>query len=218
MSRTITETRMLPYIFTAEEHLENSAEMARLYDQLSELEATHKQIKTSLKEEADAVLANLGRVVRFVRDKRDHRKTECRWIFDCPAIGQKTLRRNDTDADVEVRRMEDHEKQESLNLVPTTEDLPLEDGPYREGVNITLTGPDGQVAFEGTGKEFKAAVEQLKGEPKKYPDAPADFHGSLEEWHAHCDKMDKIASDAKKQPPAMPETAKAEKRTPKFGK
>lgn len=123
--KVITETRMLPYNFTAEEHLENSAEMARLYDQLSELEATHKQIKTSLKEEADALLANLGRIARFVRDKRDYRKTACRWIMDCPEVGRKTLRREDTDTDIEVTRMEEHEKQESLNLQPTTDDLPL---------------------------------------------------------------------------------------------
>ena len=210
MSRTITETRMLPYIFTAEEHLENSAEMARLYDQLSELEATHKQIKTSLKEEADALAANLGRVVRFVRDKRDYRKAECRWIFDCPTVGQKTLRRNDTDADVEVRRMEDFEKQETLNLQPTTEDLPL--------TNVVMMPVDPTATALDAASKVAADVNAALDKPKKYPDAPADFHGSLEEWHQHIDQMDKIAADAKKQPPAMPETAKAEKRTPKFGK
>lgn len=124
--KIITETRMLPYVFTPEEHLENSAEMARLFDQVSELEATHKQIKTSLKEEADALAASLGRVVRFVRDKRDFRKTPCRWIMDCPDLGRKTLRRDDTDADVEVLRMEDHEKQETLNLQPVNAELTLE--------------------------------------------------------------------------------------------
>lgn len=127
MSRQTTETRMLRYNFTPEEHLENTAEMARLYDQLEELDASHRQIKASLKEEAEALAANLGRHVRLVRDKCDHRKIECRWIYDAPANGQKTLRRNDTEVDVEVRKMEDYEKQESLNLVPTTEDLPLVD-------------------------------------------------------------------------------------------
>jgi len=123
--KTITETRMLPYIFTADEHLQNAAEMARLADQVSELASTHKQIKSSLKEELETLNASLQRMVRFVRDKRDFRKTECRWIMDCPAVGQKTLRRNDTDIDVEVRRMEEHEKQESLNLQPVTEELPF---------------------------------------------------------------------------------------------
>lgn len=125
MSRTINETRMLRYNFTAEEHLKNCDEAARLYDELSELEASHKSIKASLKEQEETKTAELARLMRLTRDKYDHRKIECRWIYDCPAVGQKTLRRNDTDADVEVRRMEDFEKQESLNLQPVTEALPL---------------------------------------------------------------------------------------------
>ena len=157
-NRTITETRMLRYNFTPDEHLANAAEMARLADKLSQIESDHKEIKAQLKSDKEAVLADMGRHVRLVRDKSDHRKIECRWIYDCPAVGQKTLRRNDTDTDVEVRRMEDHEKQESLNLQPVTEDLPLEE----------------------------AAADPAP--TKAYPDPPADFHGSLEElWHARCD-------------------------------
>lgn len=220
MSRTITETRMLRYNFTPDEHLANSAEMARLYDNLSELEETHKSIKASLKEQEVAATSELSRIVRLVREKCDHRKTECRWIYDVPTVGQKTLRRNDTDADVETRRMEDFEKQESLNLVPVTEELPLME--VTVGVVPRQEGQGNMLEFERSGVALAAAsqvaadVNAALDKPKAYPDAPADFHGSLEEWHAQCDTMDKIASDAKQ--PAMPETAKAEKRTPRFGK
>jgi hypothetical protein len=192
--KTITETRMLPYIFTPEEHLENSAEMARLYDQLEELDATHRQIKASLKEELEALSANLGRVVRLVRDKRDYRKTECRWIFDCPAVGQKTLRRNDTDIDVEVRRMEEHEKQESLNLQPVTEDLPLV-----------------EVINQGLNPEWDGSMPK----PEPGPLGPC-VHERLNEDGVcrSCGQDVRTGHPAEpmsiKPPPAMPETAKAE--------
>lgn len=137
MTRATTEKRMLRYNFTPDEHLANSAEMARLFGKLEEMEENHKSIKASLKEQEKTTAAELSRVVRLVRDKCDHRETECRWIYDAPAVGQKTLRRNDTDVDVEVRAMADHEKQESLNLQPRTEDLPL-DAPPAEAVVLII--------------------------------------------------------------------------------
>lgn len=182
MSRTINETRMLRYNFTAEEHLQNCDEAARLYDELSEMEASHRSIKASLKEQEKTKTSELARLMRLTRDKYDHRKIECRWIYDCPNVGQKTLRRNDTNADVEVRLMEDFEKQESLNLQPVTEALPL------------------IAVLESTSKGVADYIEKNGGLPseviaaaKAYPAPPADFHGMK-----------------KATPPAMPETTKAE--------
>jgi hypothetical protein len=117
MPETI-ERRMLRYDFSVKEHEANCAEMARLLGERDEMEITHKQIKTGLKEQAEALEANLSRHGRFVRDKCDHRDTECRWMMNTPKVGEKTLVRTDTGELVEERRMEDWERQESLKLDP----------------------------------------------------------------------------------------------------
>ena len=117
-----TEKRMLRYNFTPEEHLANCDDLARLFDQQTELESSHRSIKAQLKEAEEEINARLGRHVRFVRDKYDHRPIECTWLLDNPSPGRKSLVRLDTNDTVEIRVMEDWEKQQTLNFREEVED------------------------------------------------------------------------------------------------
>lgn len=122
-----TERRMLRYNFTPDEHLANCAEMARLYDAASEMEANHKSIKAKLKEDEENTTAQIGRACRFVRDQHDFREIECKWEYNVPGEGQKSCIRLDTGITVEVRAMQEWEKQETLKFEEDKQEgLPLE--------------------------------------------------------------------------------------------
>lgn len=114
--KLITETRSLKYQFTREEHEANSQEMARLLGAREEMEKTHKLVKSGLAEQEKQTDTDLARHGRYVRDKFDHRIIVCQWLLNNPTPGQKSLVRTDTNDTVEVRRMEDHERQESLKF------------------------------------------------------------------------------------------------------
>lgn len=167
-----TERRMLRYNFTPDEHLANCAEMARLIDSASELEASHKQIKAQLKEDAESVTANIGRFCRYVRDKADHRETECHWVFDTPGVGQKTLTRDDSGDVVEVRAMTDYEKQGTLKFVDENQEvLPLADAPATVTVEVPALNGGGSgstelpaEATEGPGLTHAEKVKQRRAE------------------------------------------------------
>lgn len=111
-----TETRMLKYTFTREEHLANAQEMARLLGESAEIETEHKQVKAALKEREESVTAKLAKYGRFVRDGCDHRAIECVWVMDTPAEGQKSLCRKDTMETVDIFRMTDEDRQRALKF------------------------------------------------------------------------------------------------------
>lgn len=71
----MTETRMLRYNFTPEEHLAN-CELARLFDMQSEVDSRNKSIEAQLKEDEESAAAEVGRHVRFVRDMEDFEKQQ----------------------------------------------------------------------------------------------------------------------------------------------
>ena len=79
MNKVITETRMLPYNFTELEQRSNANELARLCDRSTELEATHKEIKTQLKQEADGVAAQIA--------KAGHRQLHTQLVTGIQPIG-----------------------------------------------------------------------------------------------------------------------------------
>lgn len=177
-----TERRMLRYNFTPDEHLANCAEMARLIDSASELEASHKQIKAQLKEDAESVTANIGRFCRYVRDKADHRETECRWELDKPGEGHKRLLRIDTGDTVEIRAMTDLDKQGALKFTDENQDeLPLTDavvdaieklrpeaGSSIESVTISAGGESVTLhQAEGPGLTHAEKVKQRRDESAK---------------------------------------------------
>lgn len=114
--KIITETRSLKCMFSREEHEANSSEMARLLGAKDEMEETHKIVKSGLNEQMKQVEADLSRHGRYVRDKFDHRIVTCQWLMNNPVPGRKSLVRTDTMDTVEERKMEDHERQESLKF------------------------------------------------------------------------------------------------------
>ncbi len=124
----LTETRSLKHVFSAEDHLKNCDEMARLMDSQGAMEQTHKEIKAGLKQEEEALASNVGRYLGFVRDKYEYRKTPCKWFWDTPTPGIKTLYRIDTWESVDVRPMEDYERQQLLKF--------MEENPQSEPVAV----------------------------------------------------------------------------------
>lgn len=113
----LTETRSLKHVFTAEDHLKNCDEMARLMDAQIQMELTHKEIKSGLKQEEESLSSNIGKYVGFIRDKYEYRKTPCRWTWDMPHSGMKSLYRIDTWELVDVKGMEDYERQQLLKFM-----------------------------------------------------------------------------------------------------
>ena len=101
----------------------------------------NSQIKNSLKEQELAIEADLSRHGRYVRDKCDHREIECSWMMDFPLIGQKTLVRADNSRDVETRRMEDFEKQRSLDLRAATDKTDAPDPAPAETASAPAESP-----------------------------------------------------------------------------
>lgn len=113
----LTETRSLKHVFTAEDHLKNCDEVARLMDAQVQMELTHKEIKAGLKQEEEALSSNISKYVGFIRDKYEYRKTPCRWTWDMPHSGMKSLYRIDTWELVDVKGMEDYERQQLLKFM-----------------------------------------------------------------------------------------------------
>lgn len=159
----LTETRSLKHVFTAEDHLKNCDEMARLMDAQVQMELTHKEIKAGLKQEEEALSSNISKYVGFIRDKYEYRKTPCRWTWDMPHSGMKSLYRIDTWELVDVKGMEDYERQQLLKFmeqesqqepanvaveddppaVPVVEETPeAESLPVSEGMFAPGTPPD----------------------------------------------------------------------------
>ena len=163
-----TERRMLRYNFTPEEHLANCAEMARLYDAASELEATHKQVKAKLKEDAENISASIQRVCRYVRDMCDHRETDCRWVLNDPKEGQKSCYRADTEVLVEVKGMESWEKQDTLKFEDKQEDLPM-DPPLATDAEVAAAVATAEPVAEGPAPTHaeKLAARKEETERKK---------------------------------------------------
>lgn len=127
----LTETRSLKHVFSMEDHLKNCDEMARLMDAQSQMEITHKEIKSGLKQEEDTLASNIGKYVGFIRDKYEYRKTPCRWSWDTPHSGMKSLYRIDTWELVDVKGMEDYERQQVLKFMEENPpvNVPVEEDP-----------------------------------------------------------------------------------------
>ena len=116
MRRETTTIEKLRYRFTPEEHLQNAQFLAEKLDQVSEMKADHDAVKADLKEQEKKVEAEIGRFTRLVRDQFEMRDVQCRWDFGRPSNNQKTLIRLDTNDDVRVEILLDHERQEMLKL------------------------------------------------------------------------------------------------------
>lgn len=116
MRRQETINEQLRYKFTPTEHLENCEQLAAKLDYQSELEVDNKAIKTNLKEREDKAAAEIGKLTRLVRDKFELRDIQCRWQFGHPSSDQKMLIRLDTNEEVRLERLLDHERQEMLKL------------------------------------------------------------------------------------------------------
>lgn len=118
MKREIITTEQLRYRFTPEEHRQNTDELVSKLGQRSEMEDTHKAVKANLKEQVERIESEIGRLVRLSRDGYDIRDVRCRWEYNHPGVGQKTLMRLDSVPPTEVRTemMLEHERQESLKF------------------------------------------------------------------------------------------------------
>lgn len=136
----LTETRSLKHVFTAEDHLKNCDEVARLMDAQVQMEMTHREIKAGLKQEEEALSSNISKYVGFIRDKYEYRKTPCRWTWDMPHSGMKSLYRIDTWELVDVKGMENYERQQLLKFMEQQQDDPPTD-PVAEEVQSEVT-PD----------------------------------------------------------------------------
>ncbi len=114
--RQETVTEQLRHNFSTSEKESNNEAFFAKYRYRSELEDTHKAIKSKLKEEMDSLESELGKLSRLCADGFDIRDVTCRWDFGRPSNTQKTLVRLDTNEDVKVMVMYDHERQEMLKF------------------------------------------------------------------------------------------------------
>lgn len=116
MRRTETTIEKLRYRFAADEHLKNAEHLATKLDEVTEMKKDNDAIKADLKEKEKRLESDIGKYTRLVRDMFEMRDVQCRWDYGRPGSEQKTLVRLDSQEDVRVERMLDHERQEELNL------------------------------------------------------------------------------------------------------
>lgn len=116
MRRQEEVTEQLRYKFTTDEHLENTRSLVAKINDRNDMEADHKAVKANLKQRAEAVTAEIGRLARLVGDGFDVRDVQCRWDYGRPSENQKTLVRLDSNEDVRTEMMLPHERQEMLKF------------------------------------------------------------------------------------------------------
>jgi len=106
---------------TRHELLELGEELARATDDLREIERRKKEVMADLA--ADLKRAD-GRVSMFagkIKDKWEWRTVQCIAAYGVPRAGQKTLRRLDTNEEIETLSMTESEMQACLDFGTTAE-------------------------------------------------------------------------------------------------
>lgn len=116
MKRNETTIEKLRYRFTPEEHLKNAEHLAGKLHESGELKQNTDAIKADLAEQKKRLEAEIGRYARLVSDGFDMRDVQCRWDYGRPSGTQKTLVRLDTNEDVRMEMMLDHERQEVIKF------------------------------------------------------------------------------------------------------
>lgn len=103
------ETRRLMVKLTEGEKLEYGKEQAKLLMEISELEAERRKINSQIKPKD----LRVDHLALAIDSGEEEQEVECRWTFEW-SEGIKYLRRLDTGEEVEKRRIEDWERQQSM--------------------------------------------------------------------------------------------------------
>lgn len=100
---------------TPEEYDEHSQELAKLVERQKELEATHKAMRAGMKEDADALKAELRRESEIVRNRSEERNVHCLYVGN---LDENALYRVRTDTNERVisRALKDSERDRMLSI------------------------------------------------------------------------------------------------------
>lgn len=91
------ESRQLGYVFTKDEHIEKSKELASANRQVEELKDGKKSVMAQLNSQISAQEEMVNMLTWKVSNGREDREVECEILFHKPSKGMKTVVRTDID-------------------------------------------------------------------------------------------------------------------------
>ena len=109
-------TQYLKCEFSATEIADKAKELATANRKRGSIEQQKKEIDADLKGKVEAQNSIIGRLSEQIMTGSEYRDVDCTIVMDSPAIGQKTIIRNDTGEEVKVELMTDEDKQLALDL------------------------------------------------------------------------------------------------------
>lgn len=100
---------------TDEELLTHSKELAKVSQDKEAVERRKKEVADDFKAQVTKLEAEISILSRTIGNGYEYRDVECYWVYDWPR-GKKSLMRTDTSEIVQSTNIEEHEKQNRLNL------------------------------------------------------------------------------------------------------
>lgn len=122
MSKTTKEPRKkklklnLKCVLTQDERLAIGQTMAETLNEIGSLENDAKSMASDFKAKIDSRKATLNSEKNKLQAGYEYRETECELHYDTPTVGMKSLMRLDSGVRVEITKMTDEEKQQTLPL------------------------------------------------------------------------------------------------------
>ena len=104
-------------IFTQEELVERAKQLGEVNRKKVNLEDDKKRVTTEYASRIADAASEVGILSEKVTNGYEHRDVECTVKYDTPKPGMKTIYRNDTGVQVDVRQMNDEERQLKLALL-----------------------------------------------------------------------------------------------------
>lgn len=112
--KTTTE-RNLKCVLVQSEMLDYSKKLARSQQDKIGVEEQKKEVMDQIKGRLSALECEIGKLSRSINNGYEYRDVECQWEYDWKKKTKKLIRL-DTEDVVEVREIEDWEKQKNLDL------------------------------------------------------------------------------------------------------
>lgn len=122
--------QQLPVQLTEEELKQRGKDLAKTHQDISEVERHKKEINDDFKAKLSALDATTGTLSRAISNGYEYREVECEWAYFWEK-GEKHMIRLDTGETVEIRKIEQWERQASSNF-DGGEELPPAAGPEKK--------------------------------------------------------------------------------------
>lgn len=203
----MVEAVSIRYEFDKDERADLGAQLASVYQERAKLDEEKKSSATQIKEKEAALEAKVGSLSRQISAGFEMRSYDCTLRWDDPNVGEVSYYRQDNGALIKTRAMTVQERQMDLPLQTEEQTKNNVVGFFKKGGEVIEGGKDAaqteggsEAPPEAEQQQGEAAAPQQNGTDGQLPDPPADWQGSLEEYHAHLAKQ----KDASQPPPAGP--------------